>query len=97
MFKTRKNRSPIGTQNLHIAEIQEFDDDLPPMEEVERIRNQHPDAAMASVLRRMGRTDEAIAVVESDPVVEPCGYGLGRHGWISFPLPAPLYVGPPAE
>lgn len=49
MFKTRKNRSPIGTQNLHIAEIQEFEDDLPPMEEVERIRSQHPDAAMASV------------------------------------------------
>lgn len=31
--------------------------------------------------------EEAIAVVESDPVVDPTGYGLGRHGWISFPLP----------
>lgn len=32
--------------------------------------------------------EEATAVTESDPGVEPCGYGLGRHGWISFPLPA---------
>lgn len=32
--------------------------------------------------------EEAIAVVESDPLVEPTGYGLGRHGWISFALPA---------
>ena len=32
--------------------------------------------------------EEAAAVVASDPDVEPCGYGLGRHGWISFPLPA---------
>jgi predicted DNA-binding protein (MmcQ/YjbR family) len=28
--------------------------------------------------------DEAAAVVATDPAVEPCGYGLGRHGWISF-------------
>src|SRR5437763_15799669 len=27
--------------------------------------------------------DEAAAVVATDPAVEPCGYGLGRHGWIS--------------
>ena len=30
--------------------------------------------------------EEAAAVIASDPVVEPCGYGLGRHGWISFTL-----------
>jgi predicted DNA-binding protein (MmcQ/YjbR family) len=28
--------------------------------------------------------EEAAAVIATDPVVEPCGYGLGRHGWISF-------------
>lgn len=31
--------------------------------------------------------EEAIAVVESDPRAEPTGYGLGRHGWISFSVP----------
>ena len=28
--------------------------------------------------------DEAAAVVATDDSVEPLGYGLGRHGWISF-------------
>ena len=28
--------------------------------------------------------EEAAAVVATDPAVEPCGYGLGRHGWIAF-------------
>jgi predicted DNA-binding protein (MmcQ/YjbR family) len=28
-------------------------------------------------------TDEAAAVVATDPLAEPSGYGLGRHGWIS--------------
>jgi predicted DNA-binding protein (MmcQ/YjbR family) len=27
--------------------------------------------------------EEAAAVVGSDPLVEPTGYGLGRHGWVS--------------
>jgi len=27
--------------------------------------------------------DEAAAVVATDPAVEPSGYGLGRHGWVS--------------
>jgi predicted DNA-binding protein (MmcQ/YjbR family) len=31
--------------------------------------------------------DEAGAVVATDPDVEPAGYGLGRHGWISLSLP----------
>jgi predicted DNA-binding protein (MmcQ/YjbR family) len=30
--------------------------------------------------------DEAAAVVVEDPRVEPTGYGLGRHGWISLSL-----------
>ena len=30
---------------------------------------------------------EAEDVVASDPHVEPTGYGLGRHGWISVALP----------
>ena len=32
--------------------------------------------------------EEAAAVVATDSQVEPCGYGLGRHGWISVTLPA---------
>jgi predicted DNA-binding protein (MmcQ/YjbR family) len=32
--------------------------------------------------------DEAEAVVATDPDVEPTGYGLGRHGWISVRLGA---------
>ncbi|MGH1490041.1 MAG: MmcQ/YjbR family DNA-binding protein [Acidimicrobiales bacterium] len=31
--------------------------------------------------------EEATAVVSTDEAVEPMGYGLGRHGWISFSLP----------
>jgi predicted DNA-binding protein (MmcQ/YjbR family) len=27
--------------------------------------------------------EEAAAVVATDPLAEPCGYGLGRHGWVS--------------
>ena len=30
--------------------------------------------------------EEAAAVVATDPSTEPMGYGLGRHGWISFNL-----------
>ena len=33
-------------------------------------------------------TDEAAAVVATDPDVEPTGYGLGRHGWVSVHLGA---------
>ena len=32
--------------------------------------------------------DEAHAVVATDPTAEPTGYGLGRHGWISFTFAA---------
>lgn len=31
--------------------------------------------------------DEAEVVVAADEEVHPMGYGLGRHGWISFRLP----------
>jgi predicted DNA-binding protein (MmcQ/YjbR family) len=27
--------------------------------------------------------DEAAAVIATDPLAEPTGYGLGRHGWVS--------------
>ena len=30
--------------------------------------------------------DEAQAVVATDPTTQAAGYGLGRHGWISFTL-----------
>jgi len=32
--------------------------------------------------------DEAAAVVSSDAAATPCGYGLGRHGWITVTVPA---------
>ncbi len=32
--------------------------------------------------------DEAEAVVATDPTASPCGYGLGKHGWVSLQLPA---------
>jgi predicted DNA-binding protein (MmcQ/YjbR family) len=31
--------------------------------------------------------EEAAAVVATDDAVEPTGYGLGRHGWISVSVP----------
>jgi predicted DNA-binding protein (MmcQ/YjbR family) len=44
----------------------------------------NPDATSLSV--KLPK-DEAEAVVASDTRVEPTGYGLGRHGWISVALP----------
>ncbi len=32
--------------------------------------------------------EEATATVASDKAVTPCGYGLGKHGWVSVALPA---------
>jgi predicted DNA-binding protein (MmcQ/YjbR family) len=31
--------------------------------------------------------EEAAAVVATDPQVEPTGYGLGKHGWITVTIP----------
>jgi predicted DNA-binding protein (MmcQ/YjbR family) len=31
--------------------------------------------------------EEAEAVVATDPLAEPTGYGLGRHGWVSVKIP----------
>lgn len=30
--------------------------------------------------------EEAEAVVATDPLAEPTGYGLGRHGWVSVTI-----------
>jgi predicted DNA-binding protein (MmcQ/YjbR family) len=43
----------------------------------------NPDATSLSV--KLPK-EEAAAVVGSDPQVEPTGYGLGRHGWISVTI-----------
>jgi predicted DNA-binding protein (MmcQ/YjbR family) len=32
--------------------------------------------------------EEAAAVVATDPLAEPTGYGLGRHGWVSVTIGA---------
>ncbi|MEZ5217673.1 MAG: MmcQ/YjbR family DNA-binding protein [Ilumatobacteraceae bacterium] len=57
-----------------------------------RVRNKNfvfcaPDG---SVLTVKLPKDEAEAVVASDGRVSPCGYGLGRHGWVTARLPARL-------
>ena len=31
-------------------------------------------------------TDEAAAVIATDPEASPVGYGLGRHGWVSVTI-----------
>jgi predicted DNA-binding protein (MmcQ/YjbR family) len=41
------------------------------------------DASTISV--KLGR-EEAAALAEADPRAVPTGYGLGRHGWISYSL-----------
>jgi predicted DNA-binding protein (MmcQ/YjbR family) len=43
-----------------------------------------PDATVISVKLPQ---EEAAAVLAIDPNVEPTGYGLGRHGWISVRIP----------
>ena len=43
-----------------------------------------PDATSVSVKLPL---EEAAAVVASDRLVEPTGYGLGRHGWVSVRIP----------
>jgi predicted DNA-binding protein (MmcQ/YjbR family) len=40
------------------------------------------DAEATSLSVKLSR-DEAAAVVASDPLAEPTGYGLGRAGWVS--------------
>ncbi|MDQ6615389.1 MAG: MmcQ/YjbR family DNA-binding protein [Actinomycetota bacterium] len=34
--------------------------------------------------------DEAVAAVATETWVEPTGYGLGRHGWVSVTLDDPV-------
>jgi len=41
------------------------------------------DAEATSLSVKLSR-EEAAAVVASDPLVEPTGYGLGRAGWVSI-------------
>jgi predicted DNA-binding protein (MmcQ/YjbR family) len=45
----------------------------------------HPE--FASITVKLPK-EEAAAVVGSDRLVTPTGYGLGRHGWVSVALPA---------
>jgi predicted DNA-binding protein (MmcQ/YjbR family) len=43
------------------------------------------DTGATGVSVKLGR-EEAAAVVATEPGVEPTGYGLGRHGWVSVPI-----------
>ena len=46
------------------------------------------DLAAESLSLKLSK-EEAAAVVATDPDVDPAGYGLGRHGWVSLDLVAP--------
>jgi hypothetical protein len=52
------------------------------MERIERIVAQLPEAERVDVAE--WGDHPTFRVRGTDPAVEPCGYGLGRHGWISF-------------
>ncbi|HET9771868.1 MAG TPA: MmcQ/YjbR family DNA-binding protein [Acidimicrobiia bacterium] len=82
----------------NMQRIEKIVADLPEAERVDvaewgdhptfRVRNKNfifSDAAGTHLSVKLPK-DEAAAVVATDPAVEPCGYGLGRHGWISFPV-----------
>jgi predicted DNA-binding protein (MmcQ/YjbR family) len=43
------------------------------------------DQAVAHMTVKLS-TDEAAAVVATERWVTPCGYGLGRHGWVTLAL-----------
>jgi predicted DNA-binding protein (MmcQ/YjbR family) len=43
-----------------------------------------PDATSLTVKLPL---DEARAIVASDARIEPAGYGLGRHGWVTITVP----------
>jgi predicted DNA-binding protein (MmcQ/YjbR family) len=43
------------------------------------------DTGATGVSVKLGR-EEAAAVVATEPGVEPTGYGLGRHGWVSVTI-----------
>jgi predicted DNA-binding protein (MmcQ/YjbR family) len=58
-----------------------------------RVRNKNfvfSDPTATSLSLKLPK-EEAAAVVATDPAVEPGGYGLGRHGWVS------LTVGPATD
>ena len=40
----------------------------------------------ATILTFKLSKEEATAVISADDDCEPCGYGLGRHGWVSMRL-----------
>lgn len=40
------------------------------------------DQAMSGLSVKLPK-EEAAAVVATDPLAQPTGYGLGRHGWVS--------------
>ena len=53
-----------------------------------RVRNKNfvfSDDAATSLSFKLS-TDEAEAVIATDPRAEPAGYGLGRHGWVAYDL-----------
>ncbi len=50
-----------------------------------RVRNKNfvfTDPEVTAVSVKLTR-EEAEAVVATDPLAEPTGYGMGRHGWVS--------------
>jgi len=86
----------VGVHNM--ARLQRIVDRLPEAERVDveawggeptfRVRGKNfvfTDQAASGVSVKLPK-DEAAAVVATDPLAQPTGYGLGRHGWVSVEI-----------
>jgi predicted DNA-binding protein (MmcQ/YjbR family) len=89
----------MGKAKSNMARLERIVADLPEAERVDveawdghptfRVRGKNfvfsdHDATSLSVKLTV---EEATAVVATDAAVEPAGYGLGRHGWVSISVP----------
>jgi predicted DNA-binding protein (MmcQ/YjbR family) len=86
----------VGVHNM--ARLQRIVDRLPEAERVDveawggeptfRVRGKNfvfTDQVASGVSVKLPK-DEAAAVVATDPLAQPTGYGLGRHGWVSVEI-----------
>ncbi len=80
----RLEKIVAGLPETHRVNVEAWDD-----HPTFRVRNKNfvfADDAATSLSVKLPK-EEATAVVATDDTVFPMGYGLGRHGWISFSLP----------
>jgi predicted DNA-binding protein (MmcQ/YjbR family) len=84
----RSNMARLERIVARLPEAQRVDIEAWDGEPTFRVRNKNfvftdPEASGLSV--KLSK-DEAEAVVATDPLAEPTGYGLGRHGWVSVTI-----------